>query len=292
MPELPEVETIRYDLQSVIIRKKIVKVVIYKDKIVRNDSKWFSGFLKGKEFKSIDRIGKLLIFVINQNNYLLIHLRMTGQLIYQAKDKILAGGHSLTAKGSVKDKIGGDLPNKYTHVAITFGNNSQLFFNDLRQFGYLQIVDDGELEKVKKRFGIEPLRDNFSEAELRLRIKSKKTNIKNVLLNQQIIAGIGNIYADEILFAAGVSPMRRANSLSTKEIGRIFGEANRVIAKAIQNRGTTFSNYVDASGNKGSHVKFLKVYGRKGQKCYRCGTEISKIKLAGRGTHYCKVCQK
>lgn len=292
MPELPEVETIRRDLVGATINKEIEKVAVFNDKIVRNDNESFSLYLKGKKFESIERIGKLLIFKIDSKNFLLVHLKMTGQLIYQKKDKILAGGHSLSQKGSVMDRVGGRLPNKYTHVIITFKDKTKLYFNDLRRFGYLELVGGKDLKKIKERFGIEPLTDNFVLHEFDSRIRKRKTYIKNVLLNQRIIAGIGNIYADEILFASGVRPNRRANKVQKSEIEKIFNQANIILDKAIEARGTTFSDYVDTKGKKGGYVNFLKVYGRGGKECLKCSTEITKIKLAGRGTHYCKKCQK
>jgi formamidopyrimidine-DNA glycosylase len=285
MPELPEVETIRQDLASRLLNKKISKVEIGKKRIVKNSVKIFVKILTGNKFTAIDRIGKLLIFHLQTGGFLLVHLKMTGQLIYCHLGKFIAGGHSLP-------KIGLELPNKYSHVIFSFADGDRLFFNDMRQFGYLEIVTAQQLEKVKARFGMEPLTPNFKLAELTKILQKRTAPTKTVLLNQQLIAGIGNIYADEILFAARILPTRQANSLNDKEIKNIFLASKKILAMAIKHRGTTFNDYVDAQGNVGSFVKFLKVYGKKGVKCPRCGGVIKKIKMGGRGTHFCLSCQK
>ncbi|MCX6796053.1 MAG: bifunctional DNA-formamidopyrimidine glycosylase/DNA-(apurinic or apyrimidinic site) lyase [Candidatus Falkowbacteria bacterium] len=286
MPELPEVETIKNDLTKRILNKKIRDIEIRKKKIVRNKANLFLKTLINNEFSAIDRIGKLLIFSLRRNNeFLLIHLKMTGQLIYCQQGKFIVGGHSLP-------KIGTSLPNKYSHVIFTFADNSKLFFNDLRQFGYLEIVDEEKLKKIKSQFGIEPLTKEFKLPKLEEIFKKKSTLIKAVLMDQGLIAGIGNIYADEILFAAQINPNHQAKNLNKKEVVRIYKASSQVIRTAIKHRGTTFNDYTDADGNVGSFAKFLKVYGRAGEKCYRCGSIVKKIKMAGRGTHFCPTCQR
>ncbi len=285
MPELPEVETIRRDLASRLLNKKITGVEIRKQRMVKNNARIFVKILTGNKFTAIDRIGKLLIFRLQTGGFLLIHLKMTGQLIYCHQGKFIAGGHSLP-------KIGADLPNKYSHVIFSFADGDRLFFNDLRQFGYLIIVAPEQLQKVKNKFGMEPLTVNFKPDKFTEILQKRTAPIKTVLMNQDLIAGIGNIYADEILFAAQVNPKRSANSLTKKEVKRIFQASNSVMKRAIEHRGTTFNDYVDAQGNVGSFIRFLRVYGRKGQKCYRCGGVVKKIKMGGRGTHYCPSCQK
>jgi len=286
MPELPEVETIKRDLSQKILHKKIIKVEVRKKRIVKNGLKEFLRILTGNKFVRLDRIGKLLIFVLERDGYnLLVHLKMTGQLIYCHQGDFVAGGHSLP-------KIGNTLPNKYSHVIFTFADNSRLFFNDMRQFGYLHLVKQADLEKIENKYGIEPLTANFKLVDLKTIIKKRSAPIKAVLLNQQLISGIGNIYADEILFAAKVRPDRKASTLSDAEIKKIHSASQKIIKAAIKFRGTTFNDYVDANGNVGSFVKFLKVYGRKDKKCSRCSSIVKKIKMSGRGTHYCPACQK
>lgn len=285
MPELPEVETIRQDLRAKIIGLKIKNIEVRNQKSVRGETDVFCSVLKGNSIKEIDRIGKLLIFQLAKSGqYMLTHLKMTGQLIYSFRGGRVAGGHSL-------DKGDGLESSKHTHVIISFSDGSQLQFNDMRKFGYLQLVNSKELEKIKAGYGIEPGKENFSLADLKKVFANRKTNIKAVLLNQKLISGIGNIYADEILFAAKVKPTRIANSLSETEIKKIHKASLEIIKKAIKNRGTTFSNYRDADGQKGNFSRFLQVYERAGLKCLRCSGIIKKIKLAGRGTHFCD-CQE
>jgi formamidopyrimidine-DNA glycosylase len=285
MPELPEVETIKKGLTQKILGLKIKEVKVLNQKIVRNGLENFYETLKDNKIKTIGRIGKLLIIGLEEKNFLLIHLGMTGQLVYIDQKNIIAGGHNVPQRGG--------LPNKWTRVILKFNNNVNLFYNDVRQFGYLKLVEAEELDKIKKRYGIEPLTKNFHWDDFKKIFWKRKTKIKNILLNQSLIAGIGNIYADEILFAAGIHPQRAANTLREEEIKNIFKATEVVLKKSIEHRGTTFSDYVDASGNQGGFVKFLKVYGRTGKKCLKCKQGIiTKIKIAGRGTSFCPSCQR
>jgi formamidopyrimidine-DNA glycosylase len=287
MPELPEVETIRRGLSDKIINKKIKKVTVNFSKIVKSDLAEFKKTLLGNKFTAIDRIGKLLILKLTSNDrFLLIHLKMTGQLIFCFNNKIIAGGHSLP-------KLPDSLPNKYSHFWLEFSNGAQLFFNDMRKFGYLRLVDGTQLAAIKETYGIEPLTKNFTVEKLIEIFKKRKISVKAVLLDQIVIAGIGNIYADEILFASHILPDRPASFLKKDEVKAIFSAAQAIIKKAIKFRGTTFNDYVDADGQTGNFVKYLKVYGRTNLPCLGCesGT-VKKIKVAGRGTHFCSKCQK
>lgn len=289
MPELPEVETIRRDLEKKISNQKIKSINILATKSVRNKSAEFLDILVGNNFSHIERRGKLLMFAlkkIGEYAFMLVHLKMTGQLIYRHKKQILAGGHSQTAMDTM-------VPNKFTRVIFTFSDGGQLFFNDLRRFGYLKLVSKEEKEKiVKNNFGIEPLTRDYTLEAFEKLFKKRQTNIKALLLNQKLISGIGNIYADEACFDAKILPTRKVNSLSALEIKKLFKCVEEVLRVAIANRGTTFNNYVDSDGHTGSHINFLKVYGRDGEKCKKCKGIILKMKHAGRGTHYCPNCQK
>ena len=293
MPELPEVETIKNDLKQKILKKKIKRVDLRLKKIVKSPAKSFVLDLEGNSFRNIKRRGKLLIFsvetrqcLVPTTKYLIIHLRMTGQLIYRKGKKITAGGHS--DNGNVID-----LPNKHTHIIFYFSDKSQLFFNDLRRFGVVKIVDKKELEEILNNFGVEPLEKSFSLKIFRTLTKNKKENSKAFLLNQKYIAGIGNIYADEILFEAGVLPSRKIDSLKDEEIRKLYQATKKILRKAVKYRGTSFNDYVDADGKKGEFLRLLKVYGREKEKCLKCKKGvIQKTKLAGRGTRYCDKCQK
>lgn len=288
MPELPEVETIRQDLRAFVLNKTISKVDLVLPRLIKSDPKQFQDILKNNSFTDIKRVGKLIIFELKNKptNFLLIHLKMTGQLIYCSQKNIIAGGHSLP-------KISDCKSGKYSYVIFNFKDGSKLFFNDMRTFGALKIVNSFELQDIINKYGIEPLQKNFKLKTLNDKIKKRRTSIKALLLNQNIVSGIGNIYADEILFRAGVLPDRIANSLSKPEIKRIFQSCSVIIKQAIKSRGTTFNNYVDGRGQKGGYVKQLKVYGRAGKKCLNCKKSILiKTKVAGRGTVYCPKCQK
>ncbi|MFH1657526.1 MAG: bifunctional DNA-formamidopyrimidine glycosylase/DNA-(apurinic or apyrimidinic site) lyase [bacterium] len=285
MPELPEVETVRRDLALRIVGKKISEVEVRSPKLVRNKLKDFVSALQGNEIKEIKRRAKLLVLELKQG-YLLIHLKMTGQLIYRKNKEIIAGGHSFSEKSDWQ------LPNKYSHLIFTFIDGSQLFFNDLRQFGYLQLVEKKELEKILKAYGIEPLTEDFTFKNFKEALGRRKTAVKIVLMDQSLIAGLGNIYASEICFFAEVRPNRPVDSLTEKEIKDLYRGCKIILRKAIAKRGTTSNNYVDASGQPGNFAGFLKVYQRDGEKCQRCKNGIIKKKvIGGRGSFYCDKCQ-
>jgi formamidopyrimidine-DNA glycosylase len=300
MPELPEVETIRNDLKRVILGKKITNIEVRNKKVVRSSLKEFFKVLRGNAFQDISRVGKLMIFHLKNGRYLLIHLKMTGQLIFsphpspllrkERRGGVVAGGH----------EIGGEekLPNAYTRVIFEFvdspsdsADKSKLYFNDLRLFGYLKLVGEEELKRVKGEYGIEPLTKGFTFEKFKELFKGKKVSAKALLMDQKLIAGIGNLYADEILFKAEVRPTRIVNTLKKDEIKKIFKAVQDILKKAIKYRGTTFSDYVDSKGRRGNFTKFLNVYRREGKKCKKCGSIIKKIKIGGRGTRYCDKCQ-
>ncbi len=307
MPELPEVETIRRDLESHIIDHQITSVHVLSPKTALPNAAFFKDALLGKKVVCIDRRGKLLIFCIqkkaapkkktaSQINYLLVHLKMTGQLIYSDAKQVLAGGHSYGKMDKTRissSRSGNDkLPNSHTRVIIEFSGRATLYFNDLRKFGYMKIVSELELNKIlNTNYGPEPLTPAFTVSALEKTLQGRKLKIKALLLDQKRISGLGNIYVDEALYAARIKPSRLAGSLSKSEIKILHHEINRIIKAAVKNRGTTFSDYVDSSGKKGNFSRYLQVYGKQGSTCPSCGSSISKIKLAGRGTHYCPKCQ-
>lgn len=213
---------------------------------------------------------------------------MTGQLIYCKKSgKIGAvGGHSIVA--GLKN-----LPNKFSRIIFTFFDGSHLFFNDLRKFGWLKIVDGGQLLAINKNYGIEPFTKDFTLKNFKkVLTKYPKRKIKQLLLDQNKIAGVGNIYADESCFCAKIKPTRAVGSLKEKEIKNLFSCISKIMKLSIKRGGTSMNNYVRADGQPGGFRPYLKVYGRGGQKCKICKSIIIKIKLNGRGTHYCPRCQK
>ncbi len=285
MPELPEVETIRRGLIKKVINKKIKNVRVLMPKIIKSGADGLIAFLRGKQIKQIDRIGKLLIFSVD-SRFLLVHLKLTGQLIYRKNGNIVAGGHIISGEHDLT--LG-----KHSVFVITFDDDSVLFMNDMRQFAMIKLVDVREKDAAVSQFGIEPLQPNFTfEAFKKRLLAHKRSAIKKVLMDQKQIAGIGNIYADEICFAAKVLPSRLISSLEEAEVKLLYESSNAIIKFAIEKCGTTFRDYRDSEGRVGKFQECLKVFGRKGEKCPRCRDGvIKKIKLGGRGTHFCPKCQ-
>lgn len=287
MPELPEVETIRIGLEKRMVNVVISAVEVRKKKIVRGAAAQFIAGLTGQKFSHISRRGKLLIFHLSDGeHYMLVHLKMTGQLIYEKGGTKIAGGHSWP---SLKDP----LPNKYSHVVIRFVDGGTLFFNDMRQFGYMELADNERLQEALDVFGPEPLEEDFTFEVFTQMLGKRTIAIKAALLNQTVLAGVGNIYADESLFMAGIRPTRRVNSLTMAEKKALFKAIPTILYRALKYGGTTFSDYVDVQGKKGNFTRLLKVYGRGGEVCVKCQkTRLTKAALAGRGTVWCATCQK
>lgn len=279
VPELPEVETIKQELNDIIIGKKIKDVDIILARIINLAPSEFKEKSISAVVKNIERKAKNLIITLissqNKKNYLLIHLKMTGQLIY-------------IPPGSK------DTKNKYTHVIFNFTDTSKLLFNDLRQFGYIKLLTEKELDEYfkKQNFGYEPLEKNFTLEKLKELLKDRKGKIKTILMDQTFIAGIGNLYAAEICFYAKVNPARQISTLTDNEIKNIYSGIKKILAEALKHKGSSVENYVDIYGKQGEFVPLLKVYGRKEKKCYRCGGIIQTVKLGGRGTYFCPNCQK
>lgn len=269
MPELPEVETIKSQLENALKGKKIASVEIFFDKIVKSPPDDFKKAITGLKIKKIRRRAKVLIFDLDPWSFL-VHLKLTGQLIINGKK------------------------NKHTHVIFRFSDGTSLIFNDLRKFGYIKLVRTDEVEKFleKENFGPEPLTKGFDIKKFKEILAARpKMKIKQFLMDPKNIAGIGNIYSDEILFMAEVNPLRPGNTLSNKEIKVIFTAIKKVLPEAIKYKGTSAENYLDARGKEGKFLPRLKVYGREGEKCIKCNGEIKRIKLGGRSAHFCPACQ-
>lgn len=277
MPELPEVETLRRQLAQTIKGKIIKSIKCDWAKMVKPLSiAEFQKKIKNKKIIDVGRRAKVLILDLSGKLSLLIHLKLTGQLIFQPKTI----GHK-------------PLANRFTHLIFNFTDGSKLFFNDLRKFGWARLVDDRGASQVVEATGPEPLSKEFSLDYLKTILKKyPNRKIKQVLLDQRLIGGIGNIYADESCFCAGILPTRPAQKIKPAEIGRLFNCINKIIKFAISKRGTSADTYVQLNGRPGQMEKYLKVYGRKGEKCRRCNGVIYKIKMNGRGTHFCSKCQK
>jgi len=272
MPELPEVETIRRDLDKRIKGLEIVKVEILDRRVVRHRTEIeFVRHLAGKKFTGVLRRGKALIFNFEGTApHLVVQLMMTGQFL-------------LTASPT---KV------KATKVVFTLSNDQYLIYNDHRLFGRLQVVEDLATFPYLMKLGPEPLGSGFSSAWLAKNVLLHRTAIKKLLLDHHFVAGIGNIYASEILFAAGILPQRPANSLSAKEAARLHHSVREVLKLAVQHRGTSMNTYRDADGQEGQFLSFLKVYGREGEACSDCRRLIKKEVMSGRSTFFCETCQQ
>jgi len=274
MPELPEVETIRRDLLSHVVGRTItgVHVAPGASRVIRGvPVRVFARRIAGRRIEALARRGKYLLFRFDGARapvYLAVHLRMTGSLLYRRPD---------------------DPPDAYVRAVITLDDGSELRYADLRKLGQMWVVDSPE-EAVGK-LGPEPLDAAFTAAKLRETLSHRRAPVKAVLLDQRAIAGLGNIYTDEALFAARIHPRRLANTLTEAETKRLHRAIRRVLNDALGNRGSSFRDYVDAAGREGTHQLRVKVFRRTGQPCYVCGAEIARIKVGGRSTHICPHCQ-
>ncbi len=297
MPELPEVETVRRGLARLLPGLKITS-------IESNWPKSFSGakndieqFVIGAKVMSVARRAKILLIQLSSNYSLVTHLKMTGQLVFVSKghaDK-RQGNDKRFGAGHPNESLIGNLPDKSTRVTIRFSDGSNLFFNDQRKFGWMRLIPTDEVTNLDffKKLGPEPLTTDFSWRIFQTRcLRRKNSNIKAVLLDQTIVAGIGNIYADELLWGAKIHPQTLVKNLSAKQFQALYKELLFVLRLAIKKGGSTDKNYLNAEGKKGSYLSFARVFRREGQTCPRCGTTIVKIRVANRGTHICPNCQQ
>lgn len=282
MPELPEVETIRRGLDKFILNKKIAKVTVLCEKSFRGDKI----FVEGQKVVKIDRRGKALLIKLENGYWMMIHLRMTGQLIFVGKEKFAAGHPD---GGFVEE-----MPGRHTRVFFDFEDGTHLFFNDQRKFGFVSVMDEASLlsDPFLKKLAPEPW-DMTPEMFWEMLQRHRSAPIKAVILDQTNIAGVGNIYADEGCFYAKILPWRKVSTLSREDADLLLEGLCSVMKASIDSGGSTMKDYVRADGTKGSYLeKFAQVFRREGLKCSRCGEVIQKTRAAGRGTHYCSGCQK
>ena len=272
MPEIAEVETVRNTLKKRILHKKIKKVEVYYEPMIESDIDAFKKNLVGASFIDIKRRGKWLIFE-TEKYYLLSHLRMEGK--YFIKDK-----------QEIKDK--------HEHVIFTFIDDTTLRYADTRKFGRMNLILKTELDNTEciKKQGLEPGDKKLTADYLLKKFAKKQLPIKTVLLDQTIISGLGNIYANEVLFAAGINPLTKACNLTKEDCERIVKRAEEIIEEAIKMGGTTIRSYTSSLGVTGKFQQNLKVHKREKEKCLVCGTAIENIKVGGRSTYFCPNCQK
>lgn len=267
MPELPEVETVVRTLRPAIVGRRIINAEFRKLRILRGSPVEMAGGLAGRRIKAVERYGKFIAIRLDRG-YLVIHLGMTGKLlIYPRKEAA-----PLT---------------KFTHAIFTL-DHGVIHYDDQRQFGSIEYSP--ALPERVVALGPEPL--EIALEEFARRLKQRRSPIKAALLNQAVVRGVGNIYADEALFRAGVHPKRTASALGRDRIARIYRAMREVLAEAIDGRGSSVSNYVDADGNRGSFQHAHRVYRRTGEPCPKCGAGIKRILIAQRGTHFCSHCQR
>jgi formamidopyrimidine-DNA glycosylase len=287
MPELPEVETVRRGLQSLIVGRVVRAVTHDTPKSFPNAAADVESFLVGAKITAVRRRAKVLLIDLSTDYTLVIHLKMTGQMVYVAKAARFGAGHP-------NESLVGSLPDRSTRVTFTFEDDSHLYFNDQRKFGWVRLMPTVEVPNIDfmKKVGPEPLEAEFTAEEFAERFKRRaKTSIKAALLDQTVVAGVGNIYADESLWGAKIHPKRLVGSITAEEFTRLYTELRSVMNMAIEKGGSTDKNYVNAEGKRGSYLTFAWVFRREGKPCPRCGTTIIKTKVAGRGTHICPYCQ-
>lgn len=289
MPELPEVEIVRLGLQEFLPGQVIKSATTDWPKSLPISKTLLKNRLIGAKIESVQRRGKLIIIPLDSGYSILIHLKMTGQLVYRpSQGRGFGGGHP-------NDSLVDNLPDKSTRVNMELTNGT-LFFNDQRKFGWVKLEKTEGLYENNtflKKLGPEPLEDDYTFDLFKSALKSHpKTSIKAAILNQEVLAGVGNIYADESLFAARIHPLSKVENISSIKLRRLYEAIREVMSLSIKLGGSSDRNYVDAKGNRGSYLKFAKVFRKEGGKCPNCGHEIIKIRAAGRGTHICPHCQK
>jgi formamidopyrimidine-DNA glycosylase len=276
VPELPEVETIRRDLEARIVGRRIVAVRIPPDPgkpvpVLKGiDEATFREGVVCARIEALERRGKYLSLRLNTGSFMVVHLRMTGSLLHRTADAE---------------------PDRHLRAVFELDDGTELRFTDLRKFGGIWLLDDVS-EAVATVLGPEPLSDDFSVAVLTAALKGRSTPVKSVLLDQSRIAGIGNIYADEACHVAGVDPRRLAKSVRKAQVERLHGAIRDVLRTGVESRGASFRDYQDVEGKDGSMQMHVKVFRRTGKPCYECGATIQRVKIGGRSTHYCPKCQR
>lgn len=268
MPEMPEVEQVRKTLLPHIKGKQIKKIEVFLPRLIQYPtSELFVKKLTGRKILDVKRRGKYLLLQTDKGT-LVVHLRMTGALVVS------------------------EIEPPYAKIKFTLSDKVNLWFTDIRTFGTLYYVDDDFVIEGLATLGPEPLSKELTVEYLSPLFKKSRKPVKTFILDQTIIAGLGNIYADEALFLAGINPLRLACDVKAKELPKLLRAINEVIAQGIKNKGTTFRDYQDGEGKKGNNQNFLMVYSRGGKPCQKCGKTLEKTKVGGRGTVFCSYCQK
>lgn len=288
MPELPEVEIVKRGLEAKILGREILNVEVRAIKLFQGEE----NDIVGKKVTGVLRHAKMIEVDLSNGKALLVHLKMTGQLVFDEKagdkSRRMAGGHPS------EDWVA-DLPNKFTHIIFTFKDGSVLYFNDLRKFGYIKVYDQKDILETKelKNLGPDPFTSELNEEYL-MRIISKrpKIKIKQIIMDQAVIAGVGNIYADESLFCSGISPLRPAKDVSRTELTKLIECIRKVLKMGLEYGGSSENTYVNIEGKRGQMQNYFKIYRKTGKECpNNCGI-VKRVVVGGRGTHYCPACQR
>jgi formamidopyrimidine-DNA glycosylase len=300
MPELPEVETVRRGLNGLIVGLRVRSVANDNPKSFPNATGEVNAFLLGASITAVRRRAKVLLIDLSSEHTLVIHLKMTGQLVFvnknvaESREKKVESEERFGA-GHPNDSLISELPDRSTRVIIEFTDGSHLYFNDQRKFGWVKLYPTIEVPNIDfmKRVGPEPLEDELTHKDFIQRIRRRNgTTVKAALLDQTVIAGIGNIYADEALWGAHIHPARRVRDVSDAELNILLDEVRFVLRLSIEKGGSTDRNYVNAEGKRGSYIDFARVFRRENLPCPRHpDVLIEKSRVAGRGTHICPVCQ-
>ncbi len=288
MPELPEVETVRRGLERLICGRVIKGVDFDTPKSFPNAPADVEQFLVGSTVTSVARRAKVLQIGLSTGYSLVIHLKMTGQLVFVGQAERFGAGHP-------SQSLIGQLPDKSTRVTLNFNDGSRLYFNDQRKFGWMRLLPTTEIVNLDffKKVGPEPLSADFSPKILQTRLgRRQNSSIKAALLDQSVLAGIGNIYADESLWLAKINPATLVKNIKPSQIKLLFAAIQTVLTRAIEAGGSSDKNYVNAEGQRGQYLSFAAVFRKEGQPCPRCASTVIKTRVAGRGTHTCPKCQR
>lgn len=288
MPELPEVETIKSGLEKLVKGQQIQAVEADWAKSMSDAKK-----AAGHTVKDLARRGKVLIMNLDRDMSLLFHLKMTGQLVFDKQAKSSKSKVQRFAGGHPTESMTHELPDRSTRVTFTFKSGDKLFFNDQRKFGWIKLVETAHvnMDKLLARMGPEPLGPEFKYAEFVQKIQKSRAPIKAIILDQSTVSGVGNIYADESLHLAKIHPTRKGASLTSAEAKKLYEAIKTIIALGISHGGTSFTHYVNALGKQGDYLEAARVFRKNGQPCPVCKTIVEKIRVGGRGTHFCSKCQ-
>ncbi len=288
MPELPEVEIIVRGLNEKVLSRAFIDVWTDNNNIIKRPKnfKEFKKRIKGKKIQKIWRRGKNIIFELSGGFSLLIHQKLTGHLLVGIWN-LESGIWKTKITGPLKEKV-----NSYIHLMFFLDNGKMLALSDLRKFAKVEFWDSDELRNELKKLGPEPLEKSFTFKKFKGLLINKKGKIKQILMNQEIIAGIGNIYSDETLWRAKIHPLKDVSELKEDELKKIYQSFREVLKEGIGLRGESISDYRDVEGKKGKFDEMRKIYRREGEKCSRCGIIVKRVKIGGRSAHFCPKCQK